>query len=145
MQLRLNTTGGRYNDGVRYLRNMTTWSFTEELKMSSSSNRRKRRKEPEVIVFQEPASSSMGLKRGREAARERQKFLVRLVYCVGVAISLHLHVYPTYLCPIYDLLVIYYSLAMFLRSLVLVVVKWRGKLGRREERNQMMSLTSRLR
>ena len=65
--------------------------ITEELKMSS----RKRRKEPEVIVFQEPASSSMGLKRGREAARERQQFLVRLVYCVGVAISPHLQVYPS--------------------------------------------------
>ena len=74
--------------------------ITEELKMSS----RKRRKEPEVIVFQEPASSSMGLKRGREAARERQQFPVslQLVYCVGVAISPHLHVYPIYLCLIYD-------------------------------------------
>ena len=78
--------------------------ITEESKMSSSSNRRKRRKEPEVIVFQEPASSSMGLKRGREAARERQQFPVslQLVYCVGVAISPHLHVYPIYLCLIYD-------------------------------------------
>ena len=58
---------------------MTTWSFTEELKMSLSSNcRKKRKKEPEVIVFQEPASSSMGLKRGREATKEIQKFLVHL-------------------------------------------------------------------
>ena len=43
---------------------------------------RKRRNEPEVIVFEEPASSSRGRKRGREAARERERFLVRILCLV---------------------------------------------------------------
>ena len=34
----------------------------------------RRRKEPEVIVFEEPTVSSS--KKGKEAAREREKFLV---------------------------------------------------------------------
>ena len=108
---------------MRYLRYLTTWSSTEDLKMSSSSNCRKRRNEPEVIVFEEPTSSSRGRKRGREAARERERFLVRVLCVVWTQDpSCQKSLDPRLYCVVHAQC--YLPLSVYLSIYVLSMIDW---------------------